>query len=172
MAGTTQKPTTKTVKAEAEKPAATEFDAYKTVEDYTSAAREQFEKVYENYTSNVEELREKSEDFTAEVKARMEKSRDVATEINSEIIENAKQEFADTVKMVNDLSKAKTVTDVFAIQKDFWTNLYQTRSDSAQALTAKSVEATKEALSPYNTDFEKFFSADAMKDFFPFSSKA
>ncbi len=171
---TTAKQTVKSTAKKAESPAAASAagDALKTAEDFTAKAREQFEDAMSHFADTAEDMREKAEDMTAEMRARFEKHQQMAAEMNSEFVEAAKEEISDAVQLASDLGKAKTFADAMEIQQAYWSNLFETRVARTQDMTAKTVEAAKEAFTPMATDFGALFDTSAYEKMFRFPGKA
>ena len=147
-------------------------DFMKTTEDFADNARAQYEDMMRQFTDNAETIREQSEEFAAELRARIEKHQQLAADVNAEIVEAAKTEISDAVQFANDLGRAKTLSDALEIQQDYWTKLFQNRLARTQDLTAKSVDAAKEAFTPFNADFGGMFDTSAMEKMFRFPAKA
>ena len=164
---------TPTKKAPAEKAAAkTETTAFEAAGDFAENAQEYFSEFLTNMTDATEDLREHAEDLTADVRARLEKQQKLAADINAELVEAAKLEVSDAVQFASDLGKATTFADALEIQQAYWTNLFETRVARTQDLTSKSVDAAKEAFSPFKTDFVSAFDTSAFEKFFRFPAKA
>ena len=164
---------TPTKKAPAKKAAAkAETNAFETAGEFAENAQEYFSEFLANFTDASEDLREQAEDITADVRARFEKQQQLAADVNAELVEAAKSEVSDAVQFASDLGKAKTFADALEIQQAYWTNLFETRTSRTQDLTAKSVDAAKEAFAPFKTDFAGAFDTSAFEKFFRFPAKA
>jgi hypothetical protein len=168
---TAAKRTVKPAAKKTEDAAFANADAFKTAEEFTAKAREQFEDTMSYFADAAEDMREKTEDVTAEMRARFEKQQKIAADINTDMVEAAKSEVSDAVQFANDLGKAKTFADMLEIQQAYVANLFETRVARAQDMTAKSVEATKEAFTPMTTDFGAFFDTSAYEKMFRFPAK-
>lgn len=147
-------------------------DAFKSIESMGMQAQQQFADAMSQFTGKAEDMREYAENITAELTARFEAQQQLATEINADFVEAAKTEITDAVQFTSDLGAAKSVADAMEIQQAYWTNLFQTRTTRMQDLTAKTVEATKETISPAATDFGAFFDTSAFEKMFAFPAKA
>lgn len=173
MATATKKATTKrTVKA-ADKPEAAATDVLKTAENMTDAAREQFETVMTSFSGNFDEMREQTEEIVGEVQLRVKKTQDHIADVNSTIVEAAREEVTEAVQFANDLAKAKTFADALEIQRDYWTNLFETRMERARDMTETSVEVAREAMTPMSTNFGSMFeNTNVFQNMFPMTPKA
>ena len=184
MAAATRKATAKsTVKTAAKKAAATPKETpnvtnvndniFGATEDFTAAAREQFETMMTSFSGNMEGMREQAEELADDMRQRMEKTQQRVADVNAELMEAARTEMTDAVQFANELAQAKTLTDALDVQRNYWTNLFETRMQRAREMTEASVEAAREAV-PTNGAFANspFGNAKAFEAFFPFSSKA
>ncbi len=145
---------------------------FKSVEDYTASAREQFETMMQSFTGNMDGMRETAEDLAEEMRDRMKKSQDSIAEVNAGFMEAAQTEVADAVQFANNIAQAKSFADALEIQQDYWTKLFESRMERAREMTEASVEAARGTMAPVETSFTSFFDVKAFEKFFPFSVKA
>ncbi len=171
--------TTKTTAAGAAKPAAKKAakpaeSVFKSVEDYTAAAREQFEKAFGDFSGNAEELRDQFETLSGAVNEGFNRTREHVTDVSSEIAEAAREEVADAVQFANDLTKAKSLTDALEIQRDYWTNLFEARVERTKEITERSINLARKNAEPFAEAKAPSFFADskAFENFFRFPAKA
>ncbi len=171
--------TQETTAESAAKPAATEAttdaksafvneDVLKMSEDYTAAAREQFDTMMQAFTGNSEEMREKAEEAFGEMRTRFEATQKRAADINANLVEAAQTEASEAVQFANDLVKANSFTDALDIQRNYWTNLFETRVERTRKLTEATVESARENLTPVSSDFGKIFDTSAFENMFRF----
>lgn len=147
-------------------------EAINTAEDFSAAARDQFEAMMTTFTASTEDMREQAEEMTGEIRARFEKSQETAAKINAEIVNAAQAETADAVQFVTNLGQAKTFADALEVQQSYWTNLFETRMERTRKLTETSVEAARENFAPVKSPFTAMFDTNAFADLFRAPSKA
>ena len=148
------------------------MDAFRTVEDMTAAAREQFEAMMTTFTGNAEDMREQTQELAEEMRARFEKTQKQMTEVNAGLVEAARGELSDAVQFANEIVRVKSVSEAMELQRAYWTNLFETRVARAQELTATTVELAKENMEPVETGLDMFAGVKAFQDFFRFPAKA
>lgn len=164
---------TQTNKAPATKAATqTANDAFENAGAFAENAQDYFSEFMTKMSASTEEMREQAEDLTEDMRARFEAQQKRAADVNAEIVEAAKTEVSDAVQFVSDLGQAKTFADALEVQQAYWSNLFETRVARTQDLTAKSVDAAKEAFAPYKTEMPTAFDMSAFEKFFRFPAKA
>ena len=164
---------TPTKKAPAKKAAAKpQNDAFETAGAFAENAQEYFSEFVTKMSDAAEDMREQAEDFAVDMRERFENQQKLAADVNAELVEAAKSEVSDAVQFASDLGKAKTFADALEVQQAYWTNLFETRVARSQELTEKSVEAAKEAFSPFKADMPSMFDTAAFEKFFRFPAKA
>ena len=164
---------TPTQKAPANKAATqTANDALETAGAFAENAQDYFSEFVTKMSASTDEMREQAEDLTEDMRARFEAQQKMAADVNAEIVEAAKSEISDAVQFASDLGQAKTFADALEVQQAYWSNLFETRVARTQDLTAKSVDAAKEAFAPYKTDMPSAFDMSAFQKFFSFPTKA
>ncbi len=165
---------TPTKKAPAKKKAATQTpnDTFETAGAFAENAQEYFSEFVTKMSASTEELREQAEDLAEDMRERFETQQKLAADVNAEIVEAAKSEVTDAVQFASDLGQAKTFADALEVQQAYWTNLFETRVARTQDLTAKSVDAAKEAFAPIKTDMPTPFDMSAFEKLFRFPAKA
>ncbi len=171
-AKSTVKTAAKSAATSAEKAAPASEDPFKTVEDFTAAARDQFETAIQSFNGNMTGLREQAEELTGDMRARFEKTQGHINTVNAGLMEAAQTEVADAVQFANDLAQAKTFADALDVQRNYWTNLLETRVECCREMTEASVNVAREAMTPAATSFGSFYDASAFEKFFPFGAKA
>ncbi len=91
--------------------------------------------------------------------------------VNAELVRAAREETANAVDFVNDLARAKSVADMLEIQRGYWSNLFETRSERAKNLANVSVEAARESFEPISKSLNAFSANASFEKFMPFSAK-
>lgn len=172
MATATKKTAAKKTAKTAESAAFSANDAFKSMEDMSAKAQEQFADAMADFTGRAEDMREYAETAMADIRARFEAQQKFASEINADFVEAAKTEVADAVQFASDLGKVNSIADALEIQQAYWTNLFQTRTARMQDMTTKTVDAAKETMTPANTDFTALFDTSAFEKMFAFPTKA
>ncbi len=110
--------------------------------------------------------------FDAEtVRENVESLRSRFETVGGDLIEAARQDTADAVAFVNELVQAKTVGDALEIQRNYWTNLFETRIERAREWTNASVEATRDAFEPASKALAALPGFAAFEKAFPFGRK-
>ena len=165
---TAAKPAAKTTTATTAKPTDLGVDAFKSAEEMTAAAQDQFKKMVDMFTGNADDMREQAETVADEMRARFEKTQKQVADANADIVEAAREEISGAVQFANDLAQAKTFADALTLQQNYWTGLFQNRLEMTQELTQNAVDAARENLEPVDASFGSFFDQKKMFDaFFP-----
>lgn len=146
--------------------------AFKHAEDFTASARGHVENFYSQMTDMSEDWRETAEDVAGEIQTRVSRQQEVASELGQHMVDAARTEMSDAVQFANELTQAKTFADALEIQQNYFTSLFERRIERSREMTERTVEVTKEAMSPMNADFGSFFSARPFDAFFRAASKA
>lgn len=148
-------------------------NVFAAAEDFTSAAREQLETLMTSFNGNVEGMREQAEELTGEMRARFEKTQKHIADMNTDMMDAARTEMSEAVQFANDLAQAKTFADALDVQRNYWTNLFETRMERAREMSEASVELARESAMPATGSFANFFdNAKAFENVFPFAPKA
>lgn len=166
MAAATKKTARKTAKA-AETTANETFATFETIQD---AARDQMETMMNAFNEKAETFRDQAEDVMETYREHFAKNQERAREFGAEFVNAAREETSDAVEFVNELARAKSVGDAFEIQRNYWTNLFETRTQRASDMTKASVEAAREVYEPFQKAMTAFTPAGFEK-IFPFSAK-
>jgi polyhydroxyalkanoate synthesis regulator phasin len=175
MATATTKPAAKeTVKTAAQTtqsvktPSPMTQDAFKSTEDFTVAAQDQFRKVIDTFTGNAEDVREQTEAISDEMRTRFEKTQKHVTEVSTDLVDAAQAEMSEAVQFATDLTSAKTFADALTVQQNYWTNLFQTRIERTQEITQNAADAARETFEPMNTSLGSVFDQSKLfGSFFP-----
>ncbi|MEM9495291.1 MAG: phasin family protein [Pseudomonadota bacterium] len=160
----------KTAKAAANAGAGAEM--FETVEELSATAREQFEKFMGDFQGNSEEIREQFEELNDAMQENFDRTRDYVADVSSELTEAARDEVTDAVQFANDIAKAKTLSDALEIQRNYWTNLFDTRVERARDLTNRSVDVARENIEPMTAKTPAMFDTKAFENLFRFPAKA
>lgn len=147
------------------------FGGLATVENLSNAARDQFEKIAAVYAENAETFRGQAEDLMETVRGNFESARTRFNAVNADLVATAREEAAEAVDFMHNLARAKTVVDALEIQRDYWTNLFETRIERTQALTKATVEAARESFEPFSKSLSALSTNAAFEKFNPFSAK-
>jgi len=168
MAAATKKPTVKRRAKPAAAPAATttkktaksaspKNDAFKSVEDFTAAAREQFESLTGALSGSTTELRETAQELSGAARDGFDNTQAHVAEVTAELVESTRNEVSDAVQFTKDLTSAKSLTDALEIQHNYWTNLFETRIERSRDITERSVEVTRANLAPFTAKAPAIF---------------
>ena len=154
----------KTPTAEAKtKPSASE--AASPVDALTDGARAQFEKLFTEFNDNADAMRSQAEEIFATVRENMDTTSEQFKSLNEEFVSAARDEVADAVEFTNELSRAKTVVDALEIQRNYWTNLFESRLERTRDLTDSSVEAARKSFTPMSEVFAASFKTTPIESF-------
>ena len=173
MATAAKKPARRTTKATA-KPAAAEnasTEAAEIVGEFSDAARDQMDSVFAAFTDNADMMREQAEETMATMRENFETATTRLQSVNAEIMTAARDEITDAVDFANELARAKSLTDAMEIQRDYWTNLFETRVERAREFTQTSTEAARDVLDPMTETFSTAMKNNPFEKFFPFATK-
>ena len=140
-------------------------------EDFMTAVQDQFQSAMNAFGDNAETMRVQAEESFHAMRENTEKTAERFQTVNSEIAAAARDEMADAVDFMNELGRAKSMTDAFEIQRNYWTNLFDTRVERARKITETSVEAAQDSLKPINDTMTAAFDTTKFEKFFPFAVK-
>ncbi|MEM9013776.1 MAG: phasin family protein [Pseudomonadota bacterium] len=147
-------PAKKTTKKTAAKKAApksvatNENDPTAAFEAYSEAAREKFVRVTEDFSEGAEQMRETLTELAGDLSERATHTGEQVSAMTSELMDAAKDEVTDAVQFANDLMKAKSFGDALEIQREYWTDLFQARTERARDLSERAMALTKDNLDP------------------------
>ncbi len=171
MAAATKKaPAGKTAKAAAKPVETATTDAFASFENVSNAARDQYETFVAAVSENTDTLREQTEEIFETCRGSFETANAQLRSAGAELLTAARAEAAEAVEFVNELARAKTVADALEIQRDYWTNLYETRLERARTLAQASFDAARVSFEPLSKSLGAFPAAGFEK-FFPFAAK-
>ena len=140
---------------------------------YANAAREQFDQLVSEFSSNTDQFRGQLATLTSSVNEGVERTRTHFTEVSTECVEVAKEEMSDAIQYANDLTKAKSLTDVFEINRDYWTNLLEARTEFTRDIAERTMAVTRENAEPFTSQAPNLFAgANLFSKFFTPASKA
>lgn len=148
-----------------------------TFEDATAfgwgdAAREQYETALKTFNDNAEKLRTQTEEALETARVGFDAANERMRVAGADAMTVAREEMTEAAEFMNDLARARTISDALAIQQGYWTKLFETRVERARAMTEASVEATREAFEPMTRNYASAFAfAPSFEKFFPFSAK-
>ena len=109
--------------------------AIPSVETFTKAAQEQIETMVSTFTENTDTMRVQTEDMVKTVQENFEMANERVQSVNADLMNAAREEMTGAMTFANDLARAKTIGDAMEIQRDYWTNLFETRMELARDLT-------------------------------------
>ncbi len=139
------------------------------VEPFTKAAQDQLETMMAAFTENTDTVRAQTEDMVKTVQENFETASERLQSVNGDLMNAAREEMSDAMNFANDLARAKTIGDAMEIQRDYWTNLFETRMERARDLTETSVKTTQEMFEPMNDTLADNFKPETFEKFFPFA---
>lgn len=140
-------------------------------EDFMFAVQDQFQSAMNSFADKAETMRVQAEDSFHTMRENTEKTAERFQAVNSEVVAAARDEMADAVDFVNELGRAKTMTDAFDIQRTYWTNLFETRVERARKITETTVEATQDSMKPFNDTMATAFDTSNFEKLFPFATR-
>jgi len=155
----------KTVRKTA-KPAQTE-----SASESFGAANDQFQSVLNAFSENAETFREQTEDVIAAFRSNFETTQSRLQSVSADMAAAARTEASEAVTFVNELARAKTMADALEIQRNYWTNLFETRVERTRELAKASVEAARESFEPFSKSVATLPAFASLEKFFPFASK-
>lgn len=146
-------------------------DAFSTAENMSNAARDQFETIIAKFTENAETFRAQSEEMMESVRGNFETAQTRFQTVNADLAAAARDEAAEAVEFVNSLSRATTLADAFEIQRDYWTNLFETRVERTRDLAKVSMDAARDSFEPFAKSMNAYSPTASFEKFFPFAAK-
>lgn len=156
--------------AESAKPVDAADDVLASFESMSNAARENFDNFVAAFTDNSETLRDQAEELIETCRDSFETAKEHLQSVNAELMSAAREETAEAVEFVTGLARAKTVSEVLELQRDYWTRLFETRMQRSRALTQASLDAARGSFEPFTGSINAFQPAGFEK-FFPFAAK-
>ena len=106
------------------------------------------------------------------LRAGFETAQERFSAVNADVMTAAREEMTDAVEFANELARAKSVSDAMEIQREYWTNLFETRVERTRAISQASAEAARETMEPFTKSMSSAFGAvPAFDKFFPFAAK-
>ncbi|MEQ8179018.1 MAG: phasin family protein [Amphiplicatus sp.] len=138
---------------------------------FSNAARNQFDTMLTAFNDQAETFRGQTEEMLETVRGNFETAQTRFQSVNADLLNAARDEMAEAVDFANELTRAKTFTDALEIQRNYWTNLFQTRVERTRELTNTAVEATRESFEPFSKSFGAGFTPASFEKFFPFAAK-
>lgn len=161
-----RKSTKKTVKAQT-----AANDAFASAESVQDAARKQYETFFSAFTETADAMRAESEELMTTVRGNLEDVQARMQTVSADLAVAAREEAAEAVEFVNELSRAKSIADAMEIQRGYYTKLFEERVARARELTEVSLEAAKASFAPFNKSFSAFGNVAAFEKFMPFGGK-
>ena len=141
-----------------------------TIETAT-AARDQVDAFFSAFNDNADMMREQTEDMMASLRENAETISARFQTVNADILAAARDEMTEAVDFANELARAKTLGDALEIQRDYWTNLLETRVERARDFAQSSSEAALELAEPLAESAATPFRNNPFAAFFPFAAK-
>ncbi len=158
---------TSTSKTEKTNASSATKDAFGAGENFAKAAQDQIETFFSAFTENAENVRTQTDDMVKAVRENFETTTERFQPVNAELMNFAREEVTDAVDFANELSRAKTMADALEIQRDYWTNLFQTRMERAREMTETTVKAAQESFEPMNAAMTASLKTDTFSKMFP-----
>ncbi|NWG70899.1 MAG: phasin family protein [Parvularculaceae bacterium] len=161
----------KTVRKSAKLVADNTVDAFNAGASFTTAANDQFQTVLNAFSENAETLRGQTEEVMSALRSNLEATQSRLQSISADMAEAARTEASEAVTFVNELARAKTMADALEIQRNYWTNLFETRVERTRELAKTSVEVARESFQPLSKSFSSLPAFASFEKLFPFASK-
>jgi hypothetical protein len=131
---------------------------------FSATAREQYDAFVARMTETAETMRAESEEIMTTVRDNFETVQAKMQTVSADLAVAAREEAAEAVEFVNELSRAKSIADAMEIQRGYYTKLFEERVARARELTDVSVEAARASLAPFGKTF-------SLEKFMPFGAK-
>ncbi|MFN0024473.1 MAG: phasin family protein [Parvularculaceae bacterium] len=146
--------------------------AFATANAWTDNARGQYETAMKTFNESAEKFRADAEEAMSAAREGFDAANERMKSVNADVMSAAQEEISGAVEFASELSRAKSITDAFEIQRGYYTKLFETRTERFRALTEASNEAAKAAFEPMTKGYASAFSFTPSFDkFFPFSGK-
>jgi hypothetical protein len=146
--------------------------AFAAVNNWSDAARDQYESALKTFNENAEKFRADAEDAFAAARDGFEAANERIKTVNADLMTATREEISDAVEFANELARAKSVADAFEIQRDYFNKLLDTRAARFRSLTEASADAARAAFEPMTKSYSTAFSfAPSFDKFFPFGGK-
>lgn len=162
--------TKKTAPKSAKTTEATFEDASQIAGVWGDAARDQYETALKSFNEGAEQFRAQTEEALDSARKGFDAANERLRAVNADALAIAREEMTEAVGFMNELARARTISDALELQRDYWTKLFETRVERTRAMTEASVEATREAFEPMTRNYASAF-APAFEKFFQTSSK-
>lgn len=138
----------------------------------TAAARSQYENALMTFNDAAEKFRTQTEETYASARKGFDAANERMRAVGADAVAAVREEMTDAVDFANEIARAKSISEALEIQRDYWTNLFETRVERTRAIAEASVEAAREAFEPFNRSYSSAFAfAPSFDKFFPFASK-
>lgn len=157
-------------KTTARKTAANGGEAAATAKSAANGAHDQFDTLFAAFTTNADTLRDQTQEFMDQVRANFETAQSRFKKANEELVAAAREETAEAVDFVNNLSRAGTIADALDLHREYWTGRLDAGVERAKAFAEASLEATRETFEPFSKSLGAFAPAGFEK-FMPFAQK-
>ncbi len=146
--------------------------AFGAVNNWSDAARDQYETALKTFNDTAEKFRAETEDALAAARDGFDAANERIKSVNADMLTATQEEITDAVAFANELARAKSAADAFEIQRDYFTKLFDTRAARFRSLTDASAEAARAAFEPMTKSYATAFSfAPAFDKFFSFGGK-
>ncbi len=166
-----KKPTPTTAKkVEKETKANATTGAFAASENFAKSAQDQIESFFSAFTENAETVRSQTDDMVKAVRENFENTTERFQSVNAELMNFAREEVTDAVDFANDLARAKTMADALEIQRDYWTNLFETRMERAREMTETTVAVARESFEPMNAAMTAGLKTESFSKMFPMAT--
>lgn len=146
--------------------------AFAAVNNWSDAARDQYETALKTFNDNAEKFRAEAEEAMAAARDSFDVANERIKTVNADLMTAAREEMSEAVEFANELARAKSVADAFEIQRDYFNKLFETRAARFRAMTEASADAARAAFEPMTKSYASAFSfAPSFDKFFPFGGK-
>ncbi|MBB5517288.1 phasin family protein [Amphiplicatus metriothermophilus] len=147
-------------------------EAFATAGAFAETAARQYDAFLTAFNGQAEAVRENAEEFAEAARANLETIQNRARAVSADFVAAAQDETARAIDFANELVRARTVADALEIQRDYWTNLFETRLERVRKLADASVETARESFEPFAKSLNAAAAtAGSLGKVFPFAAK-
>lgn len=147
-------------------------NAFASVNNWSDAARDQYETALKTFNDSAEKFRADTEEALAAAREGFDAANERIKTVNADLMTATQEEFTGAVEFANEIARARSVADAFEIQRDYFTKLFETRTERFRAITEASADAARAAFEPMTKSYATAFSfAPSFDKFFPFGGK-
>lgn len=139
-------------KPDASKPkgAAKESDASNAAHDYLDQSRTQIESTMSAFSKNADAMRASAEDVAHALKACTDCASDNMKDLQAGVMSMIQDELTSTMDYASKAMRVQSPTELFELNRNFVSSLFETRFHRTKELAEHSVTAAREAAQPLN----------------------